>query len=153
LQYCNRATNERDEREMKKYLVAGVAIATITLTGCTAGASQQASDGATPVPVPKDLTEPRYTPEPEYTYEPEYNCRNIVEQVREMAEEQHTSGSLLVGIKGKKLVTDNQPTSKKNGWVLKCEGVAVVSGSGGNQAIYYGIKNEGGDSYVLYEVK
>ena len=139
-------------------LAAGVGVALLGLTGCASGGTEPAPVAAPTTPAPSttapdtDWSWEDEEDDYEYSYEPEYTCSNIKDDVTDMAERQHTWGSLLVGIKSAKTIKDNQPTSKKNGAVLVCEGTGIVSG-GDNQKIEYGLKNEGGDTYVYYEGK
>lgn len=87
----------------------------------------------------------------DYSYTPTYTCKNIREDVTDMALEQHTWGSLLVGIKDYKVDVDRQRNPPaNNGWLLRCKGTGVVSG-GSDQSITYGIVIQSGETDIKYQ--
>ena len=137
-----------------QYLVPTMAVMALGFTACTAAqppvAQEPTAESAKDYSPPAETYKPPKPKVPKYV--PSYNCRNVQDDVVEMALAQHTSGVLLVGIGKFKKVEDNQPTNRKNGWVLKCEGLGIASG-GNDTWIWYGIQTRGGDTYVSMEPK
>ena len=57
---------------------------------------------------------------------------------------------MLIGIKNRETLLERELDLTRDGWVLKCQGLGVVSGRK-NTPIYYGFQMEDGKAFVVHE--
>ena len=68
----------------------------------------------------------------------------------EAGERAKLRGPMLIGIKNRETLLERELDLTRDGWMLKCQGLGVVSGRK-NTPIYYGFQMKDGKAFVVHE--